>query len=223
MLRRGGTRRFDDFYQFARATLNAGDDPSSPALFVDRRPFATIVAMNLHELASRVRLLLMDVDGVMTDAKLYNVPGPDGKMYETKGFDAQDGISLQWLSWYGIKTGLISGRVSPATEERAKQCKFTYIYQGHIEKIPILEEILADAGISRSEVAYIGDDLTDVVVMRRVGFMIATANARPEVKQVAHMVTERPGGAGAVREVAELILKSQGYWAELLKKYEIEG
>ncbi|MBL8233390.1 MAG: HAD hydrolase family protein [Bryobacterales bacterium] len=179
--------------------------------------------MNLHELASRVRLLLMDVDGVMTDAKLYNVPGPDGKMYETKGFDAQDGISLQWLSWYGIKTGLISGRVSPATEERARQCKFSYIYQGHIEKIPILEEILADAKIDRSQVAYIGDDLTDVVVMRRVGLTVATANARPEVKKVAHMVTAQPGGNGAVREVAELILKAQGHWAELLKKYEIEG
>lgn len=179
--------------------------------------------MNLHELASRVRLLLMDVDGVMTDAKLYNVPGPDGKMYETKGFDAQDGISLQWLSWYGIKTGLISGRVSPATEERARQCKFSYIYQGHIEKIPILEEILADAKIDRSQVAYIGDDLTDVVVMRRVGLTVATANARPEVKKIAHMVTAQPGGNGAVREVAELILKAQGHWPELLKKYEIEG
>ncbi|MCS7026560.1 MAG: HAD hydrolase family protein [Bryobacteraceae bacterium] len=179
--------------------------------------------MNVHELASRVRLLLMDVDGVMTDAKLYNVPGPDGKMIETKGFDAQDGISLQWLHWYGIKTGLISGRISPAAEERAKQCKFSYIYQGHIEKIPILEEILADAKLDPAEVAYIGDDLTDVVVMRRVGFTVATANARPEVKKIAHLVTSRPGGSGAVREVAELILKAKGHWGELLKKYEVES
>ncbi len=178
--------------------------------------------MDLQKLAANVRLLLMDVDGVMTDAKLYNVPGPDGRMYETKGFDAQDGISLQWLSWHGIKTGLISGRVSPATEERAKQCKFTYIYQGHIEKIPILEEILADAKIDPSQVAYIGDDLTDIVVMRRVGMRIAVANARPEVKQAAHMVTEARGGHGAVREVCELILKAQGHWQALLKKYEVE-
>lgn len=178
--------------------------------------------MDLQKLAAGVRLLLMDVDGVMTDAKLYNVPGPDGRMYETKGFDAQDGISLQWLSWYGIKTGLISGRVSPATEERAKQCKFTYIYQGHIEKIPILEEILADAKIDPSQVAYIGDDLTDIVVMRRVGMSVAVANARPEVKQAAHMVTEARGGHGAVREVCELILKAQGHWQGLLKKYEVE-
>ncbi|MBL8218583.1 MAG: HAD hydrolase family protein [Bryobacterales bacterium] len=165
----------------------------------------------------------MDVDGVMTDAKLYNVPGPDGRMYETKGFDAQDGISLQWLSWHGIKTGLISGRVSPATEERARQCKFTYIYQGHIEKIPILEEILADAKVDPSQVAYIGDDLTDIVVMRRVGLRIAVDNARPEVKQAAHMVTEARGGHGAVREVCELILKAQGHWQALLKKYEVEA
>lgn len=176
--------------------------------------------MNLEEMAARVRLLLMDVDGVMTDAKLYNVPGPDGRMVETKGFDAQDGISLQWLSWYGIKTGLISGRVSPAAEERARQCRFTYVYQGHIEKIPVVEEILADAKVDQSEVAYIGDDLTDIVVMRRVGFRIATGNARPEVKAIAHMVTERAGGNGAVREVAELILKAKGHWAELLRKYE---
>lgn len=177
--------------------------------------------MDLQQKAARIRLLLMDVDGVMTDSKLYNVPGPDGKMWETKGFDAQDGIALQWLSWYGIKTGLISGRVSPATEERAKQCKFSYIYQGHIEKIPILEQILADAKIDPSEVAYMGDDLTDIVVMRRIGFSIAVGNARPEVKQAADMVTEARGGNGAVREVCELLLRSQGHWETILKKYEV--
>ncbi|HYP14523.1 MAG TPA: HAD hydrolase family protein, partial [Bryobacteraceae bacterium] len=139
-------------------------------------------------LAAGVELLLMDVDGVLTDGRLYNVPDANGKMVETKGFDSQDGIALQWLSWHNIKTGVISGRVSPATEERARQCKFAYVYQGHIEKIPILEEILRDSGVNPSRVAYIGDDLTDVVVMRRVGFAIATANARAEVKQVAHYV-----------------------------------
>ena len=175
------------------------------------------------ELAAKTKLLLMDVDGVLTDGKLYNLPDAAGKMVETKAFDSQDGISLHWLSWKGIKTGLISGRNSPATVERATQCKFSYIYQGYIEKIPILNEILADAGIDPSQVAYIGDDLTDVVVMRRVGFAIATANARPEVKQHAHFVTANPGGQGAVREVAELLLKAQGYWPEILRKYEICG
>jgi 3-deoxy-D-manno-octulosonate 8-phosphate phosphatase (KDO 8-P phosphatase) len=162
----------------------------------------------------------MDVDGVMTDGCLYNVPDASGNMVETKGFNAQDGIALQWLSWKGIRTGLISGRESPATVVRARQCKFSYIYQGHIEKIPILEEILADAGIDASQVAFIGDDLTDLVVMRRVGLGIAVANARPEVKRFAHYVTDAPGGRGAVREACELLLKAQGYWDEILLKYE---
>lgn len=173
------------------------------------------------ELASKVRLLLMDVDGVLTDGRLYNVPDPDGKMVETKGFDSQDGIGLQWLSWKGIATGLISGRVSPATVERARQCKFKYVYQGHIEKIPILEEIMADAAITKDQVAYIGDDFTDVVVMHRVGLAVATANARLEVKAQAHYVTSAPGGSGAVREVVELLLRAQGCWDEILNKYEI--
>jgi 3-deoxy-D-manno-octulosonate 8-phosphate phosphatase (KDO 8-P phosphatase) len=175
------------------------------------------------ELASKIRLLLMDVDGVLTDGKLLNVPDGSnlGNMVETKGFDSQDGIALQWMSWKGISTGLISGRVSPATAERAKQCKFRYVYQGHIEKIPILEEIMAEAGVAKEQVAYIGDDLTDVVVMHRVGLAVATANARPEVKAQAHHVTTAPGGSGAVREVIELILQAQGYWDEILRKYEL--
>jgi 3-deoxy-D-manno-octulosonate 8-phosphate phosphatase (KDO 8-P phosphatase) len=176
---------------------------------------------SVSELAAPLKLVLMDVDGVLTDGKLLNVPDASGNMVETKGFDSQDGIGLQWLNWYGIKTGLISGRVSPATVERAKQCRITYVYQGHIEKIPILNEILADAGVEKHEVAYIGDDLTDIVVMHRVGLAIATANARPEVKQEAHYVTQAVGGSGAVREVIELILKAQGLWEKVCEKYEI--
>ncbi len=177
--------------------------------------------MDTQARASKIKLLLMDVDGVLTDGRLYNVPDPEGKMAETKGFDSQDGIGLQWLQWKGIKTGVISGRQSPATAERARQCKMAYVYQGHIEKIPILEEILADAKVDKSEVAYIGDDFTDTVIMHRVGLAIATANARPEVKQEAHYVTQATGGSGAVREVVELLLKAQGLWGEILKHYEI--
>ena len=172
--------------------------------------------------ASQIKLLLMDVDGVLTDGKLYNVPDRDGTMVETKGFDSQDGIALQWLNWKDVKTGVVSGRVSPATEERARQVKMTYVYQGHIEKVPILEQILADAKISASEVAYMGDDLTDVVILRRVGLAIATANAREEVKRAAHYVTQAAGGRGAVREVAELLLKAQNRWEEILKHYQAE-
>ncbi len=177
---------------------------------------------DINARAARIKLLLMDVDGVMTDGRLFNVPDGHGNLAETKGFDSQDGISLQWLSWHGIRTGLISGRNSPATVERARQCKMTYVYQGHIEKIPILEEILADAQIHSDEVAYIGDDMTDIVVMNRVGFAVAVSNARKEVKAKAHYITAAEGGRGAVREIAELLLMAQGHWPELLKKYEAE-
>jgi len=172
--------------------------------------------------AARIKLLLMDVDGVLTDGRLIIVPAPDGSMFETKAFDSQDGIALQWLSWHGIATGVISGRVSPATEERARQVKMSYVYQGHIEKIPILQEIFAKSGITPEETAYAGDDLTDVVVMRRVGLAMATANARPEVKRAAHHVTAAAGGQGAVREIAELLLEAQGLWSDILKRYEVD-
>lgn len=177
--------------------------------------------MDTQARASRIKLLLMDVDGVLTNGKLYNVPDAEGKMAETKGFDSQDGIGLQWLSWKGIRTGVISGRQSPATVERARQCKMAYVYQGHTEKIPILEEILLDAKVDKDEVAYIGDDFTDIVIMHRVGLAIATANARPEVKKEAHYITQAVGGEGAVREVVELLLQAQGSWADILKHYEI--
>jgi len=170
--------------------------------------------------AAKIRLLLMDVDGVLTDGKIYFIPDAAGKMIEFKGFDSQDGIGLQWCQKKGIRTGVISGRDSPATSERAKQAKMNYVYQGHTEKIPIIEEILADAKVSIEEVAYIGDDLTDVVVFHRVGFAIATANARPEVKQEAHWVTKNVGGSGAVRDAVELIFEARGFWDDILKHYE---
>src|SRR5215475_8316064 len=177
---------------------------------------------DLQTRAARVRLLLMDVDGVLTDGHLINVPAPDGKIFETKMFDSQDGIALQWLSWYDIQTGVISGRRSPATEERARQVKMTYVYQGHIEKVPILEEVQKTSGVAFDEIAYAGDDLTDIVVMRRVGLAFAPANARSEVKRAAHHVTAAEGGHGAIREVCEVLLQARGHWADILKKYEVD-
>ncbi len=175
----------------------------------------------LHQLAAGVKVLLMDVDGVLTDGRLYLVPDFDGNMVETKGFDSQDGIALRWLSWFDIATGVISGRNSPATTERARQVGMKWVFQGHIEKIPLLEQILSEAKVDPQQVAYIGDDLTDVVIMRRVGLSFATANARAEVKSSAMAVTQVPGGQGAVREVIELLMKAQGRWEGLLKKYEV--
>jgi 3-deoxy-D-manno-octulosonate 8-phosphate phosphatase (KDO 8-P phosphatase) len=176
----------------------------------------------LQQRAAKIRLLLMDVDGVLTNCLLYNVPGADGDFIETKGFNAQDGIALQWLAWSGIQTGVISGRVSKAMDVRAGQVGMSYVYQGHIEKVPILEEIVQRSGWALEQIAYAGDDLTDVPILRRAGLAFAPANARPEVKRCAHHVTAAGGGDGAVREIAEILLKAQGHWDGLLKKYEVE-
>ena len=111
---------------------------------------------------------------------------PTAIWWRRKRFDSQDGIALRWLAWNNIKTGVISGRESPATAERARQVEMAYVFQGHIEKIPVYEQIMADAKVQPAEVAYIGDDLTDVVIMRRVGLSFATANARTEVKRAAN-------------------------------------
>ena len=171
--------------------------------------------------AARVRLLLMDVDGVLTDGTYWNVPDGKGGLAETKAFDSQDGLALQWLRRFGLKAGVISGRTSVATAERARSAGFEYVYQGQLEKIPILDEILEKSGFDPRQVGYIGDDYTDVVIMHRVGFAVATANAKPEVKAEAHYVTGAPGGRGAVRESVELLLRAQGRWAEILQQYEI--
>jgi 3-deoxy-D-manno-octulosonate 8-phosphate phosphatase (KDO 8-P phosphatase) len=171
--------------------------------------------------AARVRLLLMDVDGVMTDGTYWHVPDGQGGLAEIKAFDSQDGIGFQWLRRFGIKAGIISGRVSVSTEERARSAGFAFVYQGHTEKIPILEEVLEKAGLDAEQLGYVGDDFTDVVVMHRVGLAIATANARPEVKAEAHWVTPSPGGHGALRDTVELLLKAQARWEEIASHYEI--
>jgi 3-deoxy-D-manno-octulosonate 8-phosphate phosphatase (KDO 8-P phosphatase) len=180
-----------------------------------------LTAEQLHEHAARIKILLMDVDGVLTDGRLYLLPGADGTLSETKGFDSQDGIALRWLTWYGIKTGVISGRESPATAGRASQVGMSWVFQGHIEKIPIFDRIVQESGVTPDEIAYVGDDLTDVVLFRRAGLSFATANARTEVKQSAMAITDAAGGAGAVREVCEVLLKGHDKWNELLKKYEV--
>ena len=175
----------------------------------------------LIERASRVKLLLMDCDGVLTDGRIYLLPDPTGGLFETKAFHSQDGIALQWAHAAGIEMGIISGRTSPAVEERARTGHMKYLYQGDTGKIPAFEEILADAELSPEQVGYIGDDLTDLPIMRRVGLAAAPSDSRPEVLEAAHFVTPAPGGRGAVRDVIELILKAQGRWSEIMAKYEI--
>jgi 3-deoxy-D-manno-octulosonate 8-phosphate phosphatase (KDO 8-P phosphatase) len=179
------------------------------------------VSADVLKRAAKIQLILMDVDGVLTDGTIHFAPGPDGCMAETKGFNSQDGLGFHFCNGVGIKTGVISGRDSMAVVERARMLKMTYVYQGLLAKEETYDSILADAKLSSDQVAFIGDDFTDAPLMQRSGLGVAVANARPEVKAVAHMVTEARGGDGAVREVIEVILKSQNLWHSVLEKYRL--
>ncbi len=170
--------------------------------------------------AKKIKIFLMDVDGVLTDGKMYYLPGRDGGLVEVKSFHALDGIGLRLLNQFGIITGVITGRESPGTEERAKGLGMTYAYQGFLSKVDPLERILADTGLKPENVAYMGDDWTDIPVLKRAGLACAPANALPEVKKAAHFVAAKDGGTGAVREVCDLVLKSQGHWGTVMDYVE---
>ena len=170
--------------------------------------------------AKKIKLLLMDVDGVLTDGKMYFLPGPGGKMVEFKAFHSLDGIGLRLLRQFGIRTGVITGHESPGTEERARILGMSYAYQGFLSKLGPLEEILKDAGLGVENAAYIGDDWTDIPVLKRAGLAFAPSNALPEVKRAAHLVTKKAGGEGAVREVCDFILKCQGRRGEVMRYVE---
>lgn len=159
----------------------------------------------------------MDVDGVLTDGRIWLQSWPDGTAHEIKGFSAYDGAGLKLARVAGLRTGVITGRSSAAVTQRAKEAEIEFVFQGRGEKIPAYEEILRSAQVSDEAVAYIGDDLPDLPVLARVGLAIAVSNAVPEVKRAAHYVTKHEGGNGAAREVVELILKSQGKWTSVLK------
>ena len=169
--------------------------------------------------AGRIRLLLMDVDGVWTDGSLFYLPDSGEELVEVKASSAYDGMALRWFHAAGYCSGLISGRESPGVAFRAEMLGIRYIYQGHLQKIGPYEEICRDAGVSDEQVAYIGDDLPDVPLITRVGLGVAVANARPEVKARADYITSVPGGSGAIRELVELIMGSQGTWDEVLDRY----
>jgi 3-deoxy-D-manno-octulosonate 8-phosphate phosphatase (KDO 8-P phosphatase) len=164
--------------------------------------------------AKKIRVLLMDVDGVLTDGRVWLLSHRDGTASELKGFSAYDGAGLKVARAAGLRTGVITGRESAAVAQRARECEIEFVYQGRAAKLAAYEEILGATGASDREVAYVGDDLPDLPVLQRVGLAVAVANAASEVKRAAHFVTARSGGEGAVREVIELIVKAQGKWEE---------
>jgi len=162
-----------------------------------------------------IKLLALDVDGVLTDGNI--VINADGT--ESKFFDVQDGHGIRMWLRAGLKIAIFSGRYSPPTEIRAKQFGIEHVFQNCHDKLPVLEKFLQQQGLSPKQVVYIGDDLPDLLPMRFAGFGVAVENAVDEVKQHADFVTAHPGGKGAVREVIEYILKSTGRWQELMTRY----
>jgi 3-deoxy-D-manno-octulosonate 8-phosphate phosphatase (KDO 8-P phosphatase) len=195
--------------------------------------------------AKKIKLLLFDVDGVLTDGKIFVFPAPAGaqqttqehsashgsqggfglvsqSMIEAKGFHAHDGTAISLARLAGIKTGLITKRISETVALRARDLKLEHVHQGIQDKLTCFEEILRQEGLKPAEAAFVGDDVIDLPVMRNCGLAIAVANARREVKQEAHYVTAHSGGDGALRDAVEYILKAQGKWKRVVSEYTCE-
>jgi 3-deoxy-D-manno-octulosonate 8-phosphate phosphatase (KDO 8-P phosphatase) len=165
--------------------------------------------------AENVKLVILDVDGVMTDGGIIL----DERGFELKRFNVYDGTGIKYLQRSGINVALISGRYSEPTAVRARQLGIDLVIQKSLDKLETLQDVKQKTGVREEEIAYMGDDLIDLPVLRRVGFPMVPANGRPEVKKVAMLVTKAQGGHGAVREASEYILRAQGRWATLVERY----
>jgi 3-deoxy-D-manno-octulosonate 8-phosphate phosphatase (KDO 8-P phosphatase) len=195
--------------------------------------------------AKKIKLILFDVDGVLTDGKIWIFPAPAGitqtvesqaaehkgkagfglhsaTMIEAKGFHAHDGTAISLARLAGIKTGLITKRVSETVALRARDLKLDYVEQGIQDKRTCFEQILKDTGLKSEEACFVGDDVIDLPVMRHCGFAVAVANARDEVKKEAHYVTKHSGGEGAARDAVEYILRAQKKWQKVVDEYVFE-
>lgn len=174
--------------------------------------------MNARELARRIRLLVLDVDGVLTDGGLYY--GPDGAI--VKRFNVQDGLGVKLAQAAGLMVAVITGLDSPAVERRVRELGITDYHPGHVAKVPLLQGLCDKYGLTMAEVAYLGDDWVDASPLVRVGLPMAVANAQPEVLALAAWVSTRPGGQGAVREAVRFILEARGrleaLWLEWREK-----
>ena len=182
--------------------------------------------------ARKIRLLLFDVDGVLTDGKMFFLPQPDKSLENTqlsaqgsiefKGFHAHDGVAISLARLGGLRTGLITKRFSETVALRARDLKLEFVFQGIHDKGTAFRQIAKEAGLTPDETAFVGDDIVDLPAMRHAGLAIATQNARAEVKREAHYTTPHAGGEGALRDAVEFLLKSQGKWKKILEKYLTE-
>ncbi len=171
----------------------------------------------MNDKLKNIRLLLLDVDGVLTDGSIIY----DGNGLETKCFNVRDGHGIKMLQRHGIEVGIITGRTSIVVDIRAKELGIDLVYQGALKKLESYNDVKEKTGLDDSQIAYMGDDVIDVPVLRRVGFAAVPVDGLPEVRAVAHYVSSCRGGRGAVREVCEMILKARGVWNEIVARYEL--
>ena len=171
-------------------------------------------SISLTARLAAVRLFLCDVDGILTDCSVFM----DGQT-EWKQFNVQDGLGLHLLQRFGVRVGWISGRSSPATDQRARDLKVDFLYQGPERKVAVAEKYLAQLDLTWAQVSYMGDDLLDLGILRRAGAAISVPNGCAEAQAQAHYVTKAVGGHGAVREVVDLILRAQKHWDNLVEEY----
>jgi len=180
-------------------------------------------ARRIEDRARRIKVLIFDVDGVLTDGQLFFLPqtGPDGKQYglEFKGFTAHDGLGITLARLGGLRVGIITKRESATVAIRARDLRLEFVYQGQAHKMDAIAEILSRAAIDISELAYVGDDVVDLPVMRLCGLAIATANARSQAKAAAHYITPNAGGHGAGRDAIDFILAAQGRLDEAIEAF----
>jgi len=164
----------------------------------------------------KIKMVIMDVDGVLSDGRIIL----DSKGCENKIFNVYDGAGIAYLHYAGIKTAIITGRLSKTVTYRARELGIFEVHQDTLEKLNALNKILVKHKLSPDEICYMGDDLPDIPALKKVGFAVAVSNARPEVRKYAHYITRQRGGKGAIREVAEKILKAQDKWKMILGKYD---
>jgi 3-deoxy-D-manno-octulosonate 8-phosphate phosphatase (KDO 8-P phosphatase) len=169
--------------------------------------------------ARRIKVLLFDVDGVLTNGDITIVPNADGTATEVKSFSAHDGMGTSIARLAGLKIGWVTKRNSRVVAVRAKDLKIDHVYQGQNNKLEALTAILAEEQCTLDEIAYVGDDIIDLPVLRKVGLAIATANARPQVKAIAHYTTPLPGGQGAGRDAIDFILTAKGVLETTIEQY----
>jgi 3-deoxy-D-manno-octulosonate 8-phosphate phosphatase (KDO 8-P phosphatase) len=198
--------------------MNLCSEQSHNPISEDGLPKFAKIPAALKRRANQIRVLLMDVDGTMTEGGVTLLSQPDGTALEIKTFDAHDGQGLTLAHTAGLRTGCITGRESSALLRRATEMKMEFIYMKQALKMPAYEDILKKTSANDHEVAYVGDDLPDIPLLHRVGLAIAVGDAVPEVKAVAHYTTKAHAGHGAIREAVELILHAKGIWQDMIDK-----